>query len=472
MEQLSGLDAAFVHQESRRTPMHVSVVLIYDIGNQGKHAISSDAVCELLANRLGDTQVFHRELHQVPMGMDAPYWVDVADPDWRAHITETTLPAGTDWQGFQRHLAHLHNTQLNLERPLWEIELIHGLSGLPGLPANCQALVLKLHHAAIDGMSMAAIIDSLHNDRAGRTDSPRQRLTRPSDWDLWSRANRNFAGRQIKLVETLRKLLPGLAKAREAQKDFADLPPISRAAARFNKRVSGTRTTGAVLLPRDQVIAIKRAVRRVTLNDIALACVGGALRKYLVAHGRMSKESLVCGAPISLRGVKDKAAGGNKIATMAVGLATHVADPVERLRLVHRYAVAGKKQINALGTGTVMDISDSLTPGLLAEGIKAMARVSQYADVPVPFHTMVSNVPGPQQPKYLGRAELVVPLGLGPIRDNLGLFHIVSGGQDLLSISFSACAKLLPDASFYEECLQQAFDELCDSAENAVGVNT
>ncbi len=472
MEQLSGLDAAFVHQESRRTPMHVSAVLIYDIGNKGKHAISSDAVCELLASRLGDVQVFHRELHQVPMGMDAPYWVDVADPDWRAHVTETALPAATDWQGFQRHLARLHNAQLDLKRPLWEIELIHGLSDLPGLPANCQALVLKLHHAAIDGMSMAAIIDSLHDDRAERPGSSRQRLRRPSDWDLWSRANRNFAKRQIKLVDTLRKLLPGMAKARETQKDFADLPAICRTAARFNKRVSRTRTTGAVLLPRDAVIAIKRAVRRVTLNDIALACVGGALRKYLLAHGRMSKESLACGAPISLRSAKDKAVGGNKIATMVVGLATHISDPVERLRLVHRYAVAGKKQINALGTGTVMDISDSVTPGLLAEGIKAMARVSQYADVPVPFHTMVSNVPGPQQPKFLGKAELVVPLGLGPIRDNLGLFHIVSGGQDLLSISFSACAKLLPDASIYEECLQQAFDELYDSAENIAGVNT
>jgi WS/DGAT/MGAT family acyltransferase len=458
MEQLSGLDAAFVHQESHRTPMHVTAVLIYDIGQDAGAAISHDFLLETLATRLQHAPVFRRKLQQVPMGLDTPYWVEVARPNWPAHVSEETLPAGTDWRGFHQLLSKLHKTPLRLKRPLWEMRLVHGLNNLPGL---------KIHHAAIDGMSMAAIIDGLHVETTGETQQVGGRPGPPSEWDLWTRVNTNFAGRQIKLVHTLRNLLPGLARARETGKEFSDLPPLHRAASPFNKRVNASRNTGSALFLRSEVLAIKRAVRRVTLNDIALACVGGALRRYLSARGQLARDSLACGAPINLRGASDKNTGGNKIATMVVGLATHIADPVERLRMIHRYAVAGKKQINALGTGTVMDISDSLTPGVLAEGIKTLARASHFGGVPVPFHTMVSNVPGPPVPMYLGRAKLVVPLGLGPVRDNLGLFHIVSSGDQMISISFSACAKLLPDAPAYEVCLRESFRKLYESAVRA-----
>ncbi len=466
MEQLSGLDAAFVHQESRRSPMHVTAVLIYDTGEDESGAISCEELRDLCASRLGHFPVFRRKLQQVPMGMDTPYWVDVPFANWARQIQESVLPESAGWEGFQRHLSRIHGAQLDLRHPLWEIELIHDLRQFPGLPPNCQAVVLKLHHAAIDGMSMAAIIRGLHDESVEPVEPAPRQVSQPSEWDLWSRANINFMDRQIKLVDTVKNLLPGLVRARDSRKEFSDLPPIDRAASLFNDRVGATRTTGAILLPRQSVLEVKRAVRRVTLNDIALAVVGGALRAYLDSRGKLGRDSLACGAPISLRGIEDKETGGNKIATMIVGLATHVSDPVERLRLVHRYAVAGKKQINALGTGTVMDISDSLTPGLLAEGIRTLAWASRVADVPVPFHTMVSNVPGPQIPMHLGEAELVVPLGLGPIRDNLGLFHIVSGGQSMMSLSFSACKTMLPDGPFYEQCLMDSFDELQEAAQN------
>jgi diacylglycerol O-acyltransferase len=464
MEQLSGLDAAFVHQESRRSPMHVTAVLIYDIGADKSGAISRDELRGLSESRLAQFPVFRRKLHRVPMGMDTPYWVDVAAPDWLRHIRESTLAASAAWVDFQNHLSGFHSSQLDLEQPLWEMQLIHGLSGLPGLPAECQALALKVHHAAIDGMSLAAIIRGLHDESTDTSRPQQKRMPRPSDIDLWSRANINYLGRQFKLIDTVRNLLPGLARAHESRKQFGDLPSIHNTGSLFNDRVGAARTTGAVLWPAAEVLQIKRAVRRVTLNDIALACVGGALRQYLGSRGKLSRKSLASGVPISLRNPGDKDAGGNKIATMVVGLATHIADPVERLRMVHRYAVAGKKQINALGSGTVMDISDSLTPGILAEGIRTLAWASRIVDVPVPFHTMISNVPGPQAQMFLGKAELIVPLGLGPIRDNLGLFHIVSGSRQMMSISFVACAELLPDASFYERCLADAFTELHECA--------
>ncbi len=117
-------------------------------------------------------------------------------------------------------------------------------------------------------------------------------------------------------------------------------------------------------IPINSTCGTGRGVRRVTLNDIAISIVGGALRDYLQSHGELPKNSLVCGAPVNLRS-KGDGSTGNKIATMQVGLATDIKDPVERLRAVHQYALMGKAKINTLGSGTVMDISDSVAPGLL-----------------------------------------------------------------------------------------------------------
>ena len=464
MEQLSGLDAAFVHQDSHRTPMHISAALIYNTGDDDQYVISLDGLRHLAARRLAQFPLFRRKLRRVALGMDTPYWVDIAEPDWDRHIRESSLPGARDWTALQLHLGRLHSARMNLDRPLWEMHLIHGLYDMPGLPHNCQALVLKIHHSAIDGISMAAIINALHQTPEDKPRGKNKQVGAPSQWDLWTRANLNSVNRQFKLVETVRNLLPGFMRARQTRQHFSDLPPILSTGSRFNATVKPRRSTGAVLLPKSEVLAIKRAVRRVTLNDIAMACVAGALREYLLFHQQLPAKSLAGGIPINLRGAADDQTGGNKIATMVVGLATHMADPVERLRMVHRYAVAGKKQIDALGSGTVMDISDSLTPGLLAEGIRTMAWASRLTEMPVPFHTMISNVPGPPTALFLGEAELVVPIGLGPIRDNMGLFHIVSSSETMMSLSFSACKKLIPDAEFYQQCLHNAFASLLGRA--------
>ena len=462
MEQLSGLDAAFIHQDSSRTPMHISAALVYDCGTDGSGANSRDQLIELCRERLHHLPLVRRRLRRIPMGMDAPYWREISQPDWPAHITEASQSLGGDagWRQLQDTLASLHSKRISLDRPLWQIHLIQDLKDIPGLPPHCQVLVLKIHHAAIDGIAMAAIINALHEPNTGNISAKPRTAGPPSQWELWSRVNFNQIGRQLKLAETVGNLLPGFVRARDARRAFSDLPPVQSSGNRFNRRVRGGRHTGALLISLDRVAAVKRAVRRVTFNDIALAIVSGALREYLRQSGELPVRSLACGVPINLRGPGDSPSEGNQIATMIVGLATNISDPIERLRSIHRYAVAGKKQITALGTGTVMDISDSLAPGMLAEGIRTMAWASQLADLPVPFHTMVSNVPGPNRGLYLGHARLAAPMGLGPVRDNMGLFHIVSNSDSLMSLSFSACRRLLPDPDYYEGCLERSFEGL------------
>ncbi len=460
MEQLSGLDTAFVHQDSARTPMHITAVLIYDLGEEHQKTLSAEKLRHLVSSRLLPLPLFSRRLQRVTLDMDTPYWVQAAKPQWSRHISEATLADGASWQDFQINLEELHARRMDLKRPLWELHLLNNLEDIDGLPAHCQALLLKVHHCAIDGISLARTIDALHRETEQVINDSNPTSKPPSQWDIWTRVNLNTLGRQVKLMTTVGNLMPGVLRARKTRQQFSDLPPIYTSRSKFNDQVSGRRSCGAILIPAEDMKTIKRAVRRVTFNDIAVSIIAEALRNYLGAKNSLPRDTLSSGIPISLRNKSDGNVGGNKIATMIVGLGTHIDDPIERVRLVHRYAVAGKKQTDALGSGTVMDISDSLTPAMLAEGIRGMAMASRLTDARVPFHTMISNVPGPQQPMYLEGAHLAACLGLGPIRDNMGLFHIVSSTDSRFSLTFNACRKLLPDADLYQNCLERAFTAL------------
>ncbi|TDG11384.1 DUF1298 domain-containing protein [Seongchinamella unica] len=462
MEQLSGLDAAFVHQDSARTPMHVTAILLYEAGGRSLDLHTLRGVVE---QRLLQLPLFQRRMQRVTLDMDTPYWVAAGPVDWRYHLGVEDAD-GLPWSQYQSRLGKFHARCMNLTKPLWQLRLVSNIHGVPGIEEPCQALLLKAHHAAIDGISLASLLHRLHDQGLQDTQQSGSAPPQPSPWQLWSRVNQNNLLRQVKLADTVGRLLPALTRF-NGVKPKEKLPPVRRFRALFNAQISSGRSVGVVLLPREEVQHIKRALRRVTYNDIAASIIAGALRRYLSGRGELPDKSLVAGMPINLRGGDTRRSGSNQIATMAVGLGTQVADPIARTRLLHRYAVAGKRNIDALGTGTIMDISDSLNPALLAGGLRTLAVAGSLGSMPVPFHTMISNVPGPTGEISLDGLPLLACAGLGPVRDNMGLFQIISSSDHYVSLTFSACSKLLPDADNYRRMLLQSHQELLDAATNA-----
>jgi WS/DGAT/MGAT family acyltransferase len=461
MKQLSGLDAAFIHQESPRTPMHVSPVLIYEPCVESPSGLDIATVRQAFADSLPKSPILTQKLLSLPMRMDEPYWVADKKFDLDKHVSEHKLPEPGDWQQLMALLARLHGSGLDLKKPLWHAFLITGLDDIEGLPAGSSALMLKIHHAAIDGVSLARLITTLHETPEDDLELPAvSEHQDPDQVEMWGRANIKHWTRSLKMMNTVSRLIPAVSKLRELETPANFSSKTANKRTRFNTGVTRGRVIGSLEIPMQDLKAIKRGVRRVTLNDIAVSIVGGALREYLQFHNELPKASLVCGAPVNIRSRGDSSVG-NKIATMQIGLATDIADPVERIRAVHQYALMGKAKINALGTGTVMDISDSVTPGMLAEGMRALSFAStRVSEMPVPFHVMVSNVPGPLEPIALHGAPLHSLIGLGPIRHSMGLFHVVSNSAEFYTISFTSCHSIMPDAEFYEQCLQESFWEL------------
>ena len=145
---------------------------------------------------------------------------------------------------------------------------------------------------------------------------------------------------------------------------------------------------------------------------------------------------------------------------MTIDMATDVDDALARLQAVSEHARESKAYSSALGATAMMDISKGLWPQVTGAALRIATLAAVTSDVPLPVHTVVSNVPGPQVPLYLAGARMHMIMGIGPVMDMMGLFHAVISGAGKITINFVSCRELLPDPGFYRECLQQAYDEL------------
>src|SRR4051794_38334210 len=163
MRQLTSLDAQFLGVESARTFGHVGGLAVYDPSTAPGGELTVHDICRLVAERLPLLPPFRWRLVQVPFGIDLPYWVEDPDFDLDFHIRESAVPKpGTDRQ-IAETVARIFARPLDRSRPLWELYLIDGM------PDGNVALLTKVHHSVVDGVSGNEILSILLDpSREGR----------------------------------------------------------------------------------------------------------------------------------------------------------------------------------------------------------------------------------------------------------------------------------------------------------------
>src|SRR5262245_43062674 len=298
MEQLSGLDAAFLFLETPRTPMHIGGIAIYDPSTAPNAFVRFKDILNFIESRLHLAKSFRRKLANVPLSLDFPYWVDDPDFDLEFHVRHIALPQPGDWRQLCIQAARLHSRPVDLSKPLWEFTVIEGLNNVPGVPKGSYAIVSKIHHAAIDGVSGVDIANATHSlDREG-TISPPDRPwipeRTPTSVELLGRAQVNAALTPVRFARTVAKSAPGIAKmvGGIARGNFrTSLGSVPRT--RFNGQV----TTHRVVDGRDFSLAEIKEIRTrlpgATVNDVVVSIVGGAMRKYLKDKRELPRDSLV-----------------------------------------------------------------------------------------------------------------------------------------------------------------------------------
>src|SRR4051794_88071 len=155
MRQLTTLDAQFLAVESARTYGHVGSLAVYDPSTAPGGTFEIADVCRLVGERIHLLPPLHWRLARVPFGVDLPYWTEDPDFDLDFHIRESAIPPPGDDRRLAETVARIFARPLDRSRPLWEIYLIHGL------PDGDVALLTKIHHAVVDGVSGNEILTVL-----------------------------------------------------------------------------------------------------------------------------------------------------------------------------------------------------------------------------------------------------------------------------------------------------------------------
>ena len=162
MEQLQGMDASFVALETPSSPMHIGSILIYDPSTAPGGFVRFKDILQFYRDRMQLSKTMRQKLVKVPFNVDYPYWVEDADFDLEYHVRHVALPKPGDWRQLCIQAARLFARPLDLSRPPWEFTVVEGLDNVPGVPKGSYAVVTKVHHAAIDGMSGIDLMQALH----------------------------------------------------------------------------------------------------------------------------------------------------------------------------------------------------------------------------------------------------------------------------------------------------------------------
>ncbi len=473
LHQLSAQDAQFLYIQTPENLTHVMAVYVYDPSTAPTKKVRFKDIIDHVRSRLHISPVFKRKLYRLPFDIDHPYWVEDQHFDIEAHISHGRLPEPGDWRQFCIHVARHFSKPMDMNRPLWDMYVVEGLDRVKGYGQGSYAILTRVHHAAIDGASAAYFFTALSDmDTKG---TPAIEVP-ASDWDygdvpsssdVMNRALSSNLSSPVKLANAVLKLTPTLWDA--AQKNMSsdgEGGGLTVPETRFNGAVSPHKMFDAVSFDLNELKAMRTKVEGATINDVVLTICSGALRKYLMKHKELPKETLVGVAPVNARKRDGQEnTPGNKITAMTVNLWTNIANPLERLEAVRNTTRETKAAKSGLSARIMTDLTQHI-PGATMAGVAKILTSERFA--PKMSNVFISNVPGPQMPMYMNGAKLTHQYGMAPLGNGMGLFIATPSYNGTMSFAVTTDRKIMPDIEFFRECIEAAFVQLRD-AKPAVG---
>jgi diacylglycerol O-acyltransferase len=441
-ERLSALDAAFLAIEDRCSHMHIGSVGVFEAPAGEGAGLDIDRIHRLVARVLDGFPRYRQRLETIPL-LAHPVWVDDASFNLHYHLRHTSLPLPGDERQLKRLAGRLMSQQLDRGKPLWESWFVEGLE------ENRFAVVSKVHHCMVDGIGGVEMTTATLRADPGEdprlAESPPPFVPRPVP-----------SARELLGAELRHRLRGALGFAGGAARGL--LTPVrtaGRVLGTLEGLAEGIRTTIRPASPTPLGVAIGphrrfdwtsmdladvKVVRHRlggTVNDVVLAIVAGAMRRYLGAHGvavdRLEFRAMV---PVNLRAGYEGA--GNRVANVVVRLPLDEADPRRRFLRVHYEMDAAKHSHQVDAARAIEELTDWTFTTLISQ-------TARLAAVAQPFNLVVTNVPGPQFPLYLLGSRLLAAYPLVPIfqRQAVGIALFSYDGR--LYWGFNADWDAVPD---------------------------
>ncbi len=465
MKKLSVLDTGFLLTETRETPMHVGGVSLYTL----PQGANEQEFLHGLAANLRDVDKllppFGDRLKTGPLGLAGPvYWEPDPSLDLDYHIRHSALPAPGRYRELFNLVSRLHGTLLDRNRPLWETHLIEGLQ-------NRQfAVYSKTHHAAVDGAR------SMHLARSMLSADPKARLSEsPMSLTAWERyratlrrkGQDDFNDEEVRnVVEVLKARFDTSKHIYGAVRQFAQawtgrggsliLPFMKVPRSSINTSVDGARRFVAQSWPFARIRAVGKAFDG-TFNDAVLAMCAGALRRYLEMHAELPTESLKAMVPVSIRAEGD-IDSSNAVASINADLATNIKDPTRRFVAIQESVKAGKAFYKDMSPAEIQLITLVMAaPAMLLIPLGLASRIP-------PFNTVISNVPGIQEPMYWNGARLDGSYPVSIVTDGIALNITLLTNDKNVDFGIVACRRSVPQVQRLIDYMEDSLAELEDAA--------
>lgn len=464
-ERLSFLDGSFLALESPSTHMHVAGVAIFEAGPllTSDGGIDIDRIRTFIASKLDYIPRYRQHLAWVPIEKN-PVWVDDEHFNLDYHVRHMSLPRPGTEEQLKELAGRVMSQQLNRTKPLWELWVVEGIEG------DRFALIFKIHHCMIDGLSGVDLMAVLLNF------VPTEEIE-----DIASFAPRPAPkGAQLMVGESVRRVQRAFRAARSIPYLIDEAQAVASEVERRAKAVAYSLTSGwltpATRTPLNERIGPNRRfewltfelakVKEVkdflggTVNDVVLTTVAGAVRKFLIEERDFAVDDIEFRvmAPVSVRPRDQRGRLGNQVAMWLVQLPIGEPDPLRRFAIVRDHTQRLKDTNQALGASTIVQLSSGTPATLLGMAARRATRIR-------PFNMTVTNVPGPQFPMYLLGSQLLAQYPAVPLWAGHGLGVALFSYNGEMVWGLLADWDVVPDIAAFSDAIRAAFNELRKAAQ-------
>ncbi len=458
LHQLTTFDASFLYAETAETPEHVGGLSLVDLP-EGYRGDFYDDYKATIATRVRHVPFLHHRLVELPFQVDHPFWADVPHVDVDYHVRHLTAPRPGRMEDLEELIGLLHGQLLDRGRPLWEFYVIDGLED------GRVAIYTKMHHAAMDGASSQALLNTMYdptpNVRSFTDPGPDELDAEASVGEVVRGLARSFVRRQVRAAQVVPELLKALNRIvlpDATSLRYEPVPDVPRGPRTvFNVAVTNQRLYAARTMPLSTVKRLGKATGT-TVNDVVLAICAGAVRRYLKEKGTLPEAALTAMVPVSLRVGDNTTANQNGM--FLTSLATDVADPYERLLAIHRSAAAQKKRLDDFKNVPLPDVSLAGLGAMVNWLVGLAGRRLFGAEPPYLGNIVISNVPGPPIPLYIAGARILTMYPCSIPFHGSALNITVESYCDRLDFGLVACRRAVPDLALLADGVLESVVEL------------
>jgi len=458
--RLSGLDHAFLHFETPSTYMHVALTAIFEGGSLARPdgGIDIERVRAHVASRLHHLPRYRQRLHYVPLTND-PVWVDDDAFELGYHVRHSHLPRPGSEEQLKTFVGRVLERPLDRKRPLWEMWFVEGL------PGGRFAMLCKVHHCMVDGIAgielLAALLSPVPDAKIERPQPWRPRPL-PSERELMRDELRRRADASLDVVKSLPGLLAGSTSGGVGGRlgslwSFVRSGVQNAARTPFNGPVGPHRRVAWVGFDLAEMKSVKQRLGG-TLNDVVLATVSGALRRYLAHHGAGPVEgefrALI---PVSTRTTDEQGQPGNRVSAWIAPLPLAEDRPLERYDQICALTAAYRENHEERGATVLTDTAEWTTALPLAAAVRLISRTKA-------FNVIVTNVPGPPVPFYLLDAPMLAGYPHVPLFENQGLGIALLSYAGRFYFGLVGEWDLLPDIDRLAGWIDASYAELREAA--------